>query len=436
MKTSILLSILGIVLIAAGAFYFFGKPTFDSPGNQPLPKTAPATSKPWIEVISPLVFEIKPNDDSKIRELKTGDELSAGIKIEVAKNGRANIHFPDGSAARFEPNTKFVLSEGSFDAESEKLTIKISLVVGRVWSKIITLVTPDSLWEVKTANAVATVRGTAFGMEFFTGNSRIFGAEDSVPVAALDPQTKEVIKGTEKIVVPEKFIEIKNVDISKIKEKPELVEVKTIPAAIVQEDFFRRNQAEDARINEKIKELEKAGLENKELRKAFRESIIKEFEEEIEKRRIEILEETNREEKVKEQIEEKPNIEPERQEAKEEPRLKRVKKALSLSILSKNVLDKVVEGDKINFEAIAEMSDGSRINVTALSQWQVLGQIGRIERPGVFVAELAPAVAEFGESSGSVIATWQDPESREALLGKSPIFKVEAKVIEPSLREG
>ncbi|MBI2514634.1 FecR domain-containing protein, partial [Candidatus Wolfebacteria bacterium] len=253
MKTTILLSILGTAVIAAGAFYFFGKPTFDSPGNQPLPKTAPAVSKPWIEIVSPSVFEIKPDDDSKIRELKTGDELSSGVKIEAAKNGRANIHFPDGSAARFEPGTKFVLSEGTFNAQSEKLTVKISLVVGRVWSKIITLVTPDSLWEVKTANAVATVRGTAFGTEFFTGNSRIFGAENSVLVAAVDPQTKEIIKGTERIVVPEKFVEVKNVDILKIKERPESVEVKIIPAAIAREDFFKRNEAEDARIDEKIK---------------------------------------------------------------------------------------------------------------------------------------------------------------------------------------
>ncbi|MBI2514564.1 hypothetical protein HYV91_00005, partial [Candidatus Wolfebacteria bacterium] len=209
-----------------------------------------------------------------------------------------------------------------------------------------------------------------------------------------------------------------------------------IPAAIAREDFFKRNEAEDARIDEKIKELEKTGLENKELRKALRESIIEEFQEEIEKRRIEILKEIKREEKIEEQIEEKASIEPRRLEVEQEPQLGRAKKAISLSIPTKKVLDKVVEGDKINFEAMAEMSDGTKVNVTALARWQVLGQIGRMEGPGIFVAELAPAVAEFGESSGSVIATWQDPESREALLGKSPIFKVEAKVIEPSLRDG
>ena len=209
---------------------------------------------------------------------------------------------------------------------------------------------------------------------------------------------------------------------------------------------MKRNKEADEAIDKKIDELKKSGLQEKDLRGAFRESIIEEFKTELQERRIE----KESEEKIQEKNEtelNKPKEEnqienlPEREKTEEKLEIApspggAVKKALNLTVVSKNDLSHIVEGDTINFEAIVTMSDGGKINVTATAKWQVLGKMGKIGGPGVFMAELASPIAEFGESSGAVLATWRDPESGESLLGKSPIFKVEAKVPEVINREG
>ncbi len=239
---------------------------------------------PWVEVFSSTVFELKP-DGSIARELRTGDELLSTTTIRTDKGGMVNIYFPDGSVARFEPNTTFVLREASYDPQSEKLLVRIELTAGRVWSKIIDLTTPDSIWEVRTSNAIATVRGTAFGFGYFEGRSRIFGSEHNVSVGVLDPKTKIVIEGTERMVSPNKLFEIKQEDVEKIKNNPRLAAVADIPESLAREDFFKRNQDADSAIDKKIEELDTAGLSKEEAKRVFREDVIEQFREEIEQQR-------------------------------------------------------------------------------------------------------------------------------------------------------
>lgn len=436
---------LGVAIILGGVFYFlnFGKTSVLPPPTAG-GALAKQISKPWIEVVIPSVFELQPADNSRLRELQTGDELNTGSVIETAKNSRANIYFLDGSVVRFESGTRFILNEAFFDPQEEKLIVRFTLSVGRIWSKIIALATPDSLWEVKTANAVATVRGTAFGVDFVQGRSRIFGSEKQIRAAAVDPQTGEVIKGTEKIVSPRKFLEIDSKNIPAIKANPELVVVKDILPIVAGEDFFRRNEQADQEIDKKLEELAKTGLQGKDLRKAFRESIIKKFESEIKARRLkkeesppEKFPETKREEERGPEIK-KPVVDKKLQSeiSVGSVEVKPARKAVSLALTSRNDLSRVIEGDVLNFEAIVSLDDGSKVNVTATADWKVLGLIGKITKPGVFVAELAPAVAEFGESSGAVVVTWKDPVSGESFLGKTVIFKVDAKVPEIFEKEG
>lgn len=123
---------------------------------------------PWVEVVIPSVF-VSNEDGSLKRELKTGDEVGVGAFVEVAKGGEANIYFPDGSVARLDAGTKISIDAASYDPKSKTLVVKVQLLIGRVWSKIFSLATPESTWEVKTSNAVATVRGTAFSMSSYPG---------------------------------------------------------------------------------------------------------------------------------------------------------------------------------------------------------------------------------------------------------------------------
>jgi len=90
----------------------------------------------------------------------------------------------------------------------------------------------------------------------------------------------------------------------------------------------------------------------------------------------------------------------------------------------------VSEGETIAFRALLLRADGSTTDVTNAARWQVIGPMGRFSSAGSFVAELDPSLAEMGEGSGSVVAVWRDALTGEEYLGKSPVFKVVARVIE------
>ena len=183
----------GLFAVVLGGIFLFG-------GDKSAPVDTGAL--PWVEVLKPGVF-------SAARELKTGDELRTPATIKTNSTGLANIYFPDGSVARLDSNTELVLEEGSYDGADKTLRVKMLLSVGRVWSKILELATPRSSWEVKTANAVATVRGTAFGVEYISGKTTVVGSEHSVAVANLDQNTSTILLESQVMTVADGVVEVR-----------------------------------------------------------------------------------------------------------------------------------------------------------------------------------------------------------------------------------
>ncbi len=87
-------------------------------------------------------------------------------------------------------------------------------------------------------------------------------------------------------------------------------------------------------------------------------------------------------------------------------------------------LGRVVENDRLLFDAILVNSDGSRKIITAAAQWQVIGPIGFFEKPGAFIAKLAPEVSELGASKGAVAVGWKDSATGKEFTAQSPFFEV------------
>src|SRR3989344_2013821 len=415
MKKIIIVIIIGLVLLAVG-FAFISKLS----NKEELAILPVADSlKIWVEILTPQAFELDAKNSSKIRELLTGDELAEGAIIETSKEGFINLYFPDGSILRVSGNTKFILENSSFDGSSGKLNVKIGLILGRVWSKILSLATPDSSWEVETSNAVATVRGTAFGMEYINGNSSVIGSENKVEVAILDPETKKAVKDTIVTIEPNKQIDIKKEDIEKIKTGKKLLEVRAISVEIKKEEWIVKSKAEDEKINQKIERLKEKRLEMQEIKKEIRQEIRETIKEKIEKQ-INTLEPRKNaaETQIERQTDAKLPV--------KTPVLPEVNSTVlttgSLSVIPNRAIGELTEGEVISFKAIV-MKNGIKINVTNEVEWKVIGFIGDINAQGVFTAKLASDVAEYGEASGTVVAIWKDTRTDEALLGKSAIFK-------------
>lgn len=232
----------------------------------------------WVEVVSGKAFLVTTPGVSEIKkEIISGAAVNKDNILETNDKGNVAVHFFDGSVLRMSPSTRIIIKDAEYNKSSGKLTVRASLLVGKVWSKIIELATPDSLWQVETSNTVATVRGTAFGVSSDGKNSEIFGSQHSVSVAFIDPKTNTKLKAKSLIVAEGVSLKVSEADIENIKEiekrssgAPSIVDTITstssatiLPLVNISEEtksdkWFNDNEDEDRKIEEevvKIKEV-------------------------------------------------------------------------------------------------------------------------------------------------------------------------------------
>lgn len=430
MKIKLLISFILIAGLTVAGFLSSGflsntKPdkTLDKT-EEPSAPSGKAEIPAWIEVKKSRVSELSKNGEV-LRDFKTGDAISNGMIIDSDSNGSAFIHLPDGSIARLDSKTKLTINEIKFEGSDKILLARFSLLTGRVWSKILQLATPQSIWEVKTANAVATVRGTSFGISFIKDKTNVVGLENKVAVSPIDPKTNEVITSIEAIVEPGKMVilEAAAPKMEKIKEqrKIEVLEIKTAPLEIRTEiqKWVEINKAEDVEYEKTIEKIQEKGIEGEKIQFELQKQI-------LEKSETIIKEPTPVEMPV-----EQPSIlpkYPEKQTAAPiapKETIKIVGKIKSIEIFG-SPTEPIIEGEIIQFKAFAITTEAEKIDVTDQAKWRVLGNIGAISDSGKFQTQLIGEIAEQGFAFGNVIAVWKDPLTNEEFLGNSPIIKVEA----------
>ena len=94
--------------------------------------------------------------------LKKGSRLKQDQEVRVGEKSRMELLFPDGTVMRLAEKTRLNLGKIAFDKKTEGKNVNVNLGSGKLWAKVKKLVTPDSSVEVRTANAVAGVRGTVY----------------------------------------------------------------------------------------------------------------------------------------------------------------------------------------------------------------------------------------------------------------------------------
>lgn len=245
-------------------------------------KTTPVMSKPWVQISKGGLFLVVPATSTtgtvKIT-LKTGDELNEGDQIETDKTGLANIYFPDGSVARLDTETKITITSALYVPNSKTLVVRLKLAAGSVWSKIMKLATPESVWEVNSTNAVAAVRGSAFGMSVRGGDIRVIGSEHKITVDLFDAKTGFLIKGQEAFVAENDYLDITPEELADFIKGVKKVsdDVEKIPAAVLDEGWIKYSLAADKKINDRLLELEAQGLSSDQALDKYRAEIIDEL---------------------------------------------------------------------------------------------------------------------------------------------------------------
>ena len=90
-----------------------------------------------------------------------GDVLASGDFVRSSKDGRAVLTFFDGSTLSVDPAS--LVKVLTLDRlASGGIGLLVEQALGRSWSAVSKLKTPDSRFEIKTPTSIAAVRGTSF----------------------------------------------------------------------------------------------------------------------------------------------------------------------------------------------------------------------------------------------------------------------------------
>ncbi len=124
------------------------------------------------------------------------DEMQLGINdaVRTLDNGRASLVFFESDIMELEPNTEVALKD--IAPESVALEQKS----GSTWNRVSKL-TGSRSYSVETPTSVATVRGTGFGVNFWSGGVNIPVEEGLVDCSSKEVQSKQSIGEYEECII-------------------------------------------------------------------------------------------------------------------------------------------------------------------------------------------------------------------------------------------
>jgi hypothetical protein len=96
-------------------------------------------------------------------QAKSGMLLNEGDVIRTANNANATVTVAGRSDLRLGENTQIKIDKAVI-RETRDFNFGFSLISGRAWSRVMKLLDFENIYESRTDNVVATVRGTAFGL--------------------------------------------------------------------------------------------------------------------------------------------------------------------------------------------------------------------------------------------------------------------------------
>lgn len=141
--------VLLLIVLGVGAFLYF-------------PRGAAATSAANAATLAILNTAIEgARAGSAFVPALDGEVYATGDLVRANVEGRAVLTFFDGSSLSVDPGSQVkVVALNRVSTDGIQVTVEQSL--GRSWSSVQKLKTPDSRYEVRTPSTVAVVRGTAF----------------------------------------------------------------------------------------------------------------------------------------------------------------------------------------------------------------------------------------------------------------------------------
>jgi len=218
------------------------------------------------EIPQPRAFVISVSGESQLKrndqwaDLKGAEELKEKDAIKTGSDGEVVINFYDNSTSRIGPGSEVSFEELFIDDSNYgKTRVGLMVSIGRIWSRIIQLTDKEASFEVGSSATVATVRGTTFDFEVTAeGIAKVNAVESIVEVA-----TVEFKDGVREIIAKVNLTEGNLTRIDQRKEVKELrkIEREVASEEVKKEEWFRRNIERDEKFEEEIEKKQREMIE-------------------------------------------------------------------------------------------------------------------------------------------------------------------------------
>jgi hypothetical protein len=109
--------------------------------------------------------------------------VAAGDTIRTDARSRVDLRYVDGTRLRIGPSSRITVLKDQIRRRTQDQTTMFKLDVGRVWIRILKVLSQKSKFEIATPTATAGVRGTIFSVEVTPeGQTRVSVREGKVAV--------------------------------------------------------------------------------------------------------------------------------------------------------------------------------------------------------------------------------------------------------------
>jgi len=109
-----------------------------------------------------------------IETVQTPTDAYAGDQVETSLSGRGALEAGDGTLTTIDYGTSLIVRS------AEPTQTSLGLRLGSVWARVQKLFGKGEYFEIETQNAVATVRGTSFGLRYANGSTFLWVTEGTV----------------------------------------------------------------------------------------------------------------------------------------------------------------------------------------------------------------------------------------------------------------
>ncbi len=121
--------------------------------------------------------------DIDFQEVDSQIQAVAGDIVKTGDNSVARISFFGTQELMMDEDSEVIITAGMIDQNSPLLTqVKVKLIKGQVWARLMELLHPQAAFEVEAGNVVATVRGTSFNVALTDTYVEVFVYENEVAI--------------------------------------------------------------------------------------------------------------------------------------------------------------------------------------------------------------------------------------------------------------